>query len=198
MSADSSERNKRPSFQEYLLRDIEAHPSLTCRELCNQRPEVYGTASSSTRRAVQNKFAYLKELKKSRPDRYWKQYARVSATAISSNSQDQEEELDQDDEEETPAARSRHASWRSPTPSFRNQEESPSHHSFESDSSLNMSYRSPPSARMNRVARESPIQPRNMFASVTEAEEAGKYEVLFLAYTLHIVRTSFIASSSHV
>jgi hypothetical protein len=193
MSADSSKSDNKPPFQAQLFRDIEAHSSLSCKEICNQRPEVYGTTSSSIRRAVQNKFRYLKELKKSRPDQYWKQYARATAPAISFNSQNQVE-LNQDDEEEEqeppwsspvrqedqsekPAARSRHASWQSPKPSFQNQEESPSHHSFESDSSLNMSYRSPPSGRMNRVARESPHQIRNMFETVTEAEEYGKYTV---------------------
>jgi hypothetical protein len=125
MPADSSKSHNVPqpssSFHAQLLRDIEANPLLSCKDLCNRRPQVYGTASSSLCRSVQNKFRYLKGLKASRPDQYWKVYTK--ATAFSSYSQDQElnQDEEQEEEQEEPAAQSHHASWRSPKPSLRNQ-----------------------------------------------------------------------------
>jgi hypothetical protein len=52
-----------------------------------------------------------------------------------------------------------------------------------------MSYRSPPaSSRMNRVlARESPHQTRNMFATIAEAEEYGKSCLACHPCTLHVI-----------
>ena len=46
-----------------LLLDIEANPAGTCKEICTERPAFYGGIYL---RASRNRFAYLKDLKKTK------------------------------------------------------------------------------------------------------------------------------------
>jgi hypothetical protein len=173
-----------PPHQAQLLRDLEAYSDLSCRDICDLRPEVYGELYSSLRRSTQNKYQYLKGLKKTRPDHYWKLYSRASVICPNKDQVEEEEGeslWSSPARQEPEAARSHHSLWRSPTPSFQNQEESTSH-SLKCDSPfLAMSFRSPSSSRRkSQVTQESPGQKqKNIFATVGEAEEYGTFFALF-------------------
>ena len=69
-------------IQAQLVKDIEGSSTrhLTCREICNLRPDLYGNQNSALRRAVQNKDCRLKDLKAERPGAYWTFYARAGSS----------------------------------------------------------------------------------------------------------------------
>jgi hypothetical protein len=181
MSIQNSSNNPDPplSFlQAQLLRDLEAYSGYSCKAICDLRPELYGELNSLLRRSTQNKYSYLKGLKKTRPDRYWKLYSRASAVCPKDQEVANEEEESlwsspEPEAEEPAAALSRHSSWRSQTPSFGNQEESPLSSVMRDSSFLAMSVRSP-SSRKSQVTRESPGQARTMYATLEEAEDGSK------------------------
>lgn len=176
------------SSQAQLLRDLEAYPHFACKDICDRCPEVYGEVRSSLRGATQQKYRYLKGLKKTRPNTYWKLYSRASVVCpnedqVKQEEEDEEEPLwssptrQEEPEAEEPAALSRHSSWRSSSPSalsFGNREESPSPSLTRDSPFLAMSFRSP-SSRKSQVSQESPGQVRTMYATVEEAEECGKF-----------------------
>lgn len=89
-------------IQQRLFRDIEASETrdLSCRQLCNYRPNIYGNPKSTIRRAVQNKYQWYKKLKKENIKQYWSLYAQSNSfqdTEVDTNKE--EKELDKSDSE---------------------------------------------------------------------------------------------------
>jgi hypothetical protein len=77
----------------YLLLDIEQyHPRLTCREICENRLEIYGAANTTLRKRTQNKFYRLLRVK----EQNLEEYNRHLSQALKLLTREEEEQEEED------------------------------------------------------------------------------------------------------
>lgn len=88
------------SLQHQLLRDIEAHPKKTFKEIHELRRDQYGEPETTLYRAVKNRHYYLNKLKQSNPDRYWSLYATSNAHPVTDPEDYSSEEEEEEEEQE--------------------------------------------------------------------------------------------------